>query len=210
VYAQRGRYTVTVRLDDGHGRTRTDRIAVDVFGQALYVDAGATGNGSGTLWSDAVVSLAEALKIVPAGVEIWVADGTCPGKISRVSGVAVYGGFVGGEAQRSERNVQNNPPAVISWGYWGHQLVTATGLAERATIDGFTIQDGGSFGNGGGLYCQGSPLTIRNNRFTNNFAYAGGAAIALVGCPDVLIENNTLTKPDVTIPLWIRGWPTQF
>lgn len=65
-------------------------------------------------------------------------------------------------------------------------------LSRAAVIDGFTIRNGQSAGNGGGLRIHlGSP-TIRNNVIENNFTSEGGGGIHVVNGANPAIENNTI------------------
>jgi hypothetical protein len=83
----------------------------------LYVKFDATGIGNGSSWSNAYITLQEALNVASSGYEIWVARGTyLPtfdyglGGGSRyyhfrmIDGVAIYGGFAGTETAISQRN----------------------------------------------------------------------------------------------------------
>ena len=90
----------------------------------FYVDAGATGADDGTSWTDAYVDLQDALAAATDGDEIWIAAGTyvptTPADVNAVevaerfvsfvvpSGVGIYGGFAGGEAERHERDWTTN------------------------------------------------------------------------------------------------------
>ncbi len=86
----------------------------------LYVDQYATGLNDGESWEDAYNSLQDAIHRADCAsgiTEIWVAAGTyipAYGTPQRsdtfrlVSGVKLYGGFAGGEAELHERNVGDN------------------------------------------------------------------------------------------------------
>lgn len=77
----------------------------------VYVDIDATGNNDGTSWSNAYTSLHDALtNTTTSGAEIWIAEGTyTPSNAStpflNQYGVNIFGGFVGTEATRADRNV---------------------------------------------------------------------------------------------------------
>ena len=76
------------------------------YGKIIYVDIDATeGNNDGSTWLDAYTSLQSALAESWPCDEVWVAEGTYRptsdpnnprAKFRLVSGVGVYGGFVGG------------------------------------------------------------------------------------------------------------------
>src|SRR5262249_15352531 len=116
-----------------HGPRRTTQAALLAFALALsglfalpiqsyaagtivYVDASASGTGDGSSWADAYPSLADALAGAASGTEIWVAKGTYKptsgtdrnATFQLKNGVAVYGGFAGGETQRDGRDWQTN------------------------------------------------------------------------------------------------------
>lgn len=84
--------------------------------QVVYVHAHATGANNGSSWSDAYVDLQTALGATASG-EIWVAAGTYhpapPGgsplaSFALRSNVQIYGGFVGIETKREERDPGRN------------------------------------------------------------------------------------------------------
>ncbi len=86
----------------------------------IYVDHTATGSNNGSNWENAFTDLQDALSAAVTGDEIWVADGVYkPGSprtnsFALKSGVALYGGFAGGETSRSIRNGSPTVSAVIS------------------------------------------------------------------------------------------------
>src|SRR5690606_26025359 len=97
-----------------------------------------------------------------AGDEIWVAEGTYrpdagagetagdrAATFQLASGVEVYGGFAGGETDRDQRDWVANP-TILSGdiGTAGvasdnsYHVVTGSGAAATAILDGFTITSG--------------------------------------------------------------------
>lgn len=173
----------------------------------LRVDAGlATGAGNGQSWADAYrgpAALATALAAAAPGDEVWVKAGThrpTTGTSRDASflledGVALYGGFAGGETLREQRDPAAN--ATILSGDLGvpgvaadnsYHVVDARGAGTGAVLDGFVVRDGNADGanvyrdSGGGILCvawQGavsSPL-VRDCRFVaNRAAVDGGGA----------------------------------
>lgn len=163
--------------------------------QAAGVDIGAD-ESDGTLWtvdaptvfhvspngnnSNDGLSWAAAKKTVQAGIdaaysngggEVWVAAGVYivyPTTITLKSACYVYGGFVGTENNRSERNFSSTKSILdgTSSGYGGEgpvDVVSAKGLGPVTCIDGFTIRNGNS-----GIYCDSSSPIIANNILSNN------------------------------------------
>ena len=174
----------------------------------IYVNAAATGAGTGLSWTDAYTDLAVALTTVsPAagGTEVWVAAGVykplatgVESSFRLVTNVQLYGGFAGTESVLSERNIAANP-TILSGDVNGddaanfvnradnvYHVVRATGVDQTAVLDGFTIRGGNAAGasgfnnKGGGLYAESATPRIRNCTFTDNSAAisGGGAAYA--------------------------------
>jgi predicted outer membrane repeat protein len=134
----------------------------------IYVRPAANGSSTGASWSDAFTRLDEALAVAIDGDEVWVARGRYTPADSTSSfvipaGVAVYGGFIGGEVVREERrpavhptvlsgdinNDDSTEPSPLGWPYTvrlntanaGH-VVAIGGPGAPATLDGFRIERG--------------------------------------------------------------------
>ncbi len=187
------------------------QLSSEAPAERLYVDSDvdAASANDGSSWADAYRDLGEALNIALAhpGIvrEIWVRAGVhkpdagcgVRGRAFRLpGGVAVYGGFAGGETQLDERNSRahltvlsgdiGEPGFAADNSY--HVLV-ANDPAGSVVLDGFTIAGGYATGaephdRGAGLYADGGDLAIINCLFEDNHAseYAGG----------VLSRNSTL------------------
>jgi len=171
----------------------------------LYVKPGATGNCSN--WDDAC-ELQTALTNAVSGDEIWVAAGVYKpttdttdrtATFTLKDGTAIYGGFVGTETARGERNPTTNV-TILSGDIDNNDsqtpiitdITTVTGNeansyrvvtnAGNVTLDGFTITAGSCtasnyviYQSGGGILNTGSP-TLVNVTFSGNesFRYGGG------------------------------------
>ncbi len=196
-------------------------------GSILYVDADAAGGNTGASWTDAFTELQSALAVATAGQEIWVAAGTYlpdydPGSDTHTldrslyfnlkSGVSLYGGFVGIESSRLERDWRTNV-TILSGDLLGNDGPNLANNDENSyhvlqgidvtdvVLDGFTVQGGNANGTGvgqaraGGLRTANSTININNMRFTANDANGGGAmylAASQITLDRVeLIENNT-------------------
>ncbi|MCB9914355.1 MAG: right-handed parallel beta-helix repeat-containing protein [Planctomycetes bacterium] len=188
-------------------------LPAPLFAGVVYVDAAATGANTGTSWLDAHTSLRVALDAAVAGDELWIAQGTyVPGPTASEAdsfflkdGVALYGGFAGGETALAQRDPVARP-TVLSGDVNGDDIlspwpsgwnivtsnsahvVTAIGVGPTAVLDGLVISQGhtgpsGTFAGapemrGSGLLNLGASPTVRDCVFQYNVAaWAWGAAI---------------------------------
>jgi len=221
----------------------TTSICSTAEAKPIYVDADAAPGGDGTSWVNAYKYLQDALNEPPtSGDEIWVAAGTykpdqdeggnvTPGDrmatFQLINGVALYGGFAGGETSLDERDWQTNVtilsgdllsddtpgldprdlPDEPNRGDNSYHVVTGSGTNETAVLDGFTITAGNanedSYPNdrGGGMYnYEGSP-TVRNCAFVENSA-RGYAGMAVYGGGGIYNSGN----PEITSCLFKNNW----
>jgi uncharacterized repeat protein (TIGR01451 family)/fimbrial isopeptide formation D2 family protein len=182
----------------------------------LYVDAGATGTGAGSSWANAFATVQDALAVATGGDEIWVAedvyypdegagqtDDVRTSTFALQNAVALYGGFVGTETLRTQRdwsahvtilsgdidgndaNTDGNDIAETTSDIVGsnaYHVVTGSGTNATAILDGFTVTAGYANGEsphsyGGGIfnYNSGSPQ-LANLTIIGNYAdwYGGG------------------------------------
>lgn len=155
----------------------------------LYVNYAASGANLGDSWTDAYTSLHDALDEarVLCSSEIWVAKGSGVDYVPLYTPtgdltpnrertyfvdfeVQIYGGFIGGESTRSQRDPYLNK-TVLSGdrGVVGdmddnvYHVVTFKDVSSATIIDGFTIEKGNAFGgvNGGGIYNLNSDVSIK-------------------------------------------------
>jgi len=118
-----------------------------------YVDAAAVGTNTGASWTNARTSLVAALTAAASGDDIWVRAGTYKPTATTTrtiyftlkSGVAVYGGFAGGEVSRGERDWRRNATILsgdIGVGTADSYHVVVAPASGNAVLDGFTVRDG--------------------------------------------------------------------
>ena len=129
-----------------------------------------------------------ALGMAAMNDELWVTAGTyIPGSqpensFELKSGVALYGGFIGTETSRSERDwvtnvtvlsgdINGDDEGTINNSDNAHHVVKA---ANNTVLDGFTIQGGNTTEDGGGIVLTGSAV-VKNCIFEQNTARSGGA-----------------------------------
>lgn len=156
----------------------------------LHVKSGAPGpNHAGLSWPTAYLKVQDALNAAHAGDEVWVSAGVYSEKITMKEGVGLFGGFVGTEVARDERD----PAAHVSGldgGGKGTVVTFPTGATAASVLDGFTIANGapaGSSDNGGAVVCSGASPTLSHNVFQQNSARTG-----------VIYSLGTNTSPVVT------------
>jgi hypothetical protein len=181
----------------------------------IYVDSRADGADNGTTWADAYTNLQDALDVAHDGMEIWVAGGPyfpdrdSFGKPSgphdtftvRGPGVKVFGGFLGSETSRQERNAFQHQTVVAGEAEKYHVVTIDSyfGADENTAFDGFIVTgglaDGDSKGGdnyGGGMIVFDANVVIANCWFVANHAeYAGGAL--KISADNVKIANCQFT-----------------
>jgi hypothetical protein len=174
-----------------------------IFSQTTYyVNPDATGTDDGSSWTNAFIHLQDALAAAGSGGQIWVAKGTYypdegTGQINDdrsssfilKNGVAIYGGFKGGETQLTDRDWKNNETILsgdlkqddganfANNGDNASHVVQGNGTDSTPVLDGFTITAGNANGAdyaGGGMFNENSSPSIANCNFSGNMAIAGG------------------------------------
>ncbi len=173
----------------------------------VYVNAANTGGvEDGASWDTAFTTLQPAIdeQSHTGNTEVWVLAGTYAERrtsyphddgantasmIMRV-GVHIYGGFVGDETSKNQRDWQLNPTIIDgSTSREGEAAYHVVVGAYDSTLDGFKITGGnGTEGyQGGGMYNKLSAITVANCTITGNSASSGG------GVSNVL-SSATFTK----------------
>jgi hypothetical protein len=218
--------------------TRLSRLAAATFVALLAVtgngfaaihrvDQNARASGDGTSWGSAYNYLQSALAVANSGDEIWIARGnyypdqtsgsdtnSVNATFTLISGVEIYGGFLGTETQRSQRaprayrTVLNGQVANSGK---AENVVTGTSADVTALLDGCTIANGerglicdaggapvivgcrfvensGGSNNGGGVWNDGA-LTLRGCSFLGNTAFWGAGLYSTSS--GITVENCT-------------------
>ena len=144
-------------------------------------------DGPGNDWDHAYHTITAAHNAAIAGDEIWVAGDEAHPYFERFtlkSGVGHYGGFAGTESVRDERNWVINKTIIDGSGQG--DVVTGAG---GATLDGFTVRNGGDSPHAS-ILCNSSSPTITNNTILGS--YDGVHCESAGSSP--LIMNNTISQ----------------
>lgn len=186
----------------------------------LYAAPTAQGSGNCSNWDNAC-TVQTALAQAQSGDEIWVRAGihypgtTVTATFALTNGVALYGGFVGMETQRDERNWQSNltvlsgdvdhnditdPTGIVTdtaniQGNNAYHVITGSGTDNTAVLDGLVITAGNANGTteteqqgGGMININGSP-TVINTTFVGNAATQNGGGMRNYNSTDPKITN---------------------
>ncbi|MBQ4547928.1 MAG: right-handed parallel beta-helix repeat-containing protein [Bacteroidales bacterium] len=150
-----------------------------------FVTVTGAGKKDGSSWTDAMSDIQEAINKAAAfqteaKKQIWVAKGTYMGNGSSTqafqikAGVEIYGGFAGNEMNGIEfedRDLVTNETILsgansqrVLGNYNAH---SSFNVNDNAVIDGFTIQDGYTPKEGGGIYVK-NFVKVRNCIIKNN------------------------------------------
>jgi hypothetical protein len=144
--------------------TETFRTGVKPAGGpdgVIHVKSDAAGGETGDTWFNAYKSVAQAAASVTVGTnEIWVAGGTYDDATVTIGATcSIYGGFVGTETTRNDRNLAANP--VLIDGLTSRRCVSIT--AGTVLLDGLIVTNGYMTTSGAGINASGSyALTLRN------------------------------------------------
>lgn len=183
-------------------------------------------NSDGSSWANAYTDLQDALDAAESGDEIWVAAGVYKPDMETFdtntsfnipAGVSLYGGFGGGEDERTDRDTDYKPvlsgdlngdDIVIDadWDYNQMQLMgrrsdNSTSVVEMtetdALIDNFTVRNGGNSSNdGAGLYLN-RDGSINNLIFESNLASQGAGVFYEEGpssTPNAILTDNIFRR----------------
>lgn len=168
------------------GADESDGVVRDPVRAVIRVATDGDDGDSGATWELAKRTVQAAINTAALqGGEVWVQTGTYDENLTLPAYVHLYGGFAGGETDRSERDPAMNP-TVLDGGQRG-TVVNSPGAGYLfSTVDGFTIQNGNGWSDGasprvgGGLFCWYSSPAITHNTITANTGarYGGGVFLS--------------------------------
>jgi len=174
----------------------------------LFVVSSAQHGRDGRSWETAFPTLQSAVAAALTGDEIWVARGTYrvgAEVINIPSGILLFGGFVGTEVRREERDWLANP-VNISPLPDPSPMITLTHVSADTRLDGFVVFGATSRAV---LVDGGAPL-IRNCVFKENHAQEAGAVLVVNADSAVFSfctfsRNTTVTRGGALMTLADRG-----
>ncbi|MFC1855003.1 choice-of-anchor Q domain-containing protein [Thermodesulfobacteriota bacterium] len=97
------------------------------------------------------------------------------------------------------RAVDGQATTIIDGNNLGSAVTFAAGLLQRGGIDGFTITNGNTTGNGGGVNAPNSSPTIANCNITGNSATGNGGGISVAGSHSQNITNCLITDNTASV-----------
>ncbi len=200
---------------DGNAPSSYTIVYLGFATSTIYVNQNATGTGDGSSWTNAAPTITDGLSAAHMGDQVWVEAGTYAENVTVPDGVALYGGFAGGETSLSQRNVRANVTTISDSA--GAAVYMNTSMAA-AIVDGFTITT-----NCQGIFCTGTGIaTISNNVVVLSSGQVGiyayccsqanilansisGASSEGIYCLDsgITVENNLVTG--ASIGMYVRG-----
>lgn len=160
-------------------------------GPSVVVRVRMDGNddADGSTWAQAKRSVQAGIEAAAlAGGEVWVQAGTYAERVTLRPYAHLYGGFIGDEVVREERDWASN--STVLDGQQQGSVVTATQGHQLSTIDGFTIRNG-SATKGGGLQLSFAGPWITNNTVVDNSASRGGGFYLYRAAPTILCNRIT-------------------
>lgn len=206
-YLVAGSKAIHANISGSGGSTTMYQVYERCTPGVRYVDIDAAPGGDGSSWASAFNDLQDALDASCAGVDIYVAEGTYrPSQAIEesdarsvtfvlIDGVALYGGFAGGETSLDERDpvahetilsgdiAGNDVAAGDRFADNAYHVVWANGVSGSAILSGFTVTGGLADGpsgpqqRGGGAHIEDASPTITHCRFLGNRAMQRGGGV---------------------------------
>lgn len=186
----------------------------------VYVNPHSVGAGNGTSWADACSTISVAVDLASQlkAPEVWVVRGVYSDSVTMRSGVALLGGFAGGEVSQEQRDPALNPTVIdaakAQGGRPARHVLIMNGITT-ATVDGFTLRGGFAPSSllaeeqwsGGGVYATniGRDCRLAHCRITGNYASRGGGLFLLNASPTIRQCNIGANESDHGAALYARN-----
>lgn len=181
---------IDIGADQSDGTSRT------VIAQIVRVSPTGDDANDGSSWQMAKRTLQAAINGVGVqGGEIWAKAGIYNERITISSRVFLYGGFVGDETARMQRDWNTNQ-TIIDGQQNGRPVSFTAGGYLTSSINGFALRNGKANG-GGGISCYRCSPAIENNKITGNTSVDSsgngvGGGIYVADCSP-WIANNVIS-----------------
>ncbi len=206
-WTQIGDYPVTSRaFNESNPQGVSSTMTIHVGPPLFYVAAASTNpQPPYTSWGTAATNIQDAVAAAPAGGQVIVSNGVYAGEVNMTNPLAVLS--------------VNGPDLTL---IDGGAAAKCAFLCDGASLTGFTLINGYSFGNGAGLTCSTTNAFVTNCVIEGNAAYgSGGGAYggtlyncALIGNLAVYgggaygcaLYNCSLTSnsfPDIALPSFV-------
>jgi parallel beta-helix repeat protein len=157
----------------------------------VYVNQNAPGPAhNGGSWAEAFLTVQEGVDHAASDDDVWVAAGTYVQCITMKEGVALYGGFVGTEISRDQRDFVTNE-TILDGGLAGTVVSFPSAITNKTRVDGFTIRNGNA-DIGGGISCDHASPVIANNVIRANQGADEGGGI-WCDSSNAVITGNQIT-----------------
>nr|MCR4737768.1 choice-of-anchor J domain-containing protein [Bacteroidales bacterium] len=209
-----GNNTLVTDSLDLDGTTRIKRDTVDlgcyesdyysvpmtVYDSIIYVTVTGAGTHSGNSWANAISSIEEAQVLAQSyGAMVWVAAGTYYGDttaanaFTMIEDVNVYGGFAGNEPTNFDLSLRDfDANVTILDGMNARRVLNQPGVFNIQTKwDGFTIRNGQTSANGGGVYLQKNGVLSQCEIMGCNANGGGGVYVSAGTISECLITGCT-------------------
>jgi len=171
------------------GADESDGAITRLVPRIVRVSPAGDDRNDGTSWALAKRTVQAGIDAAAlGGGDVWVQAATYPERIALRTLTYLYGGFLGIEINRDERDWRTNPTFLDA--DQAGPVVTATNVTSFSAIDGFVIQNGR-----GGIACQTASPAILNNLIRWNTAsnLAGGGGICLIRSHS-MVSGNTIVS----------------
>ncbi len=192
VWGSAGTYDVMLKASNLSGSVMATSKVVVVTSSNFYVKTSGSDAAAGTNWATAKLTIQAAVNVAPVGGTVWVTNGTYSSGGQSAGGQQLMN-RVAVTKPITVRSVGGPTVTIISGGgaYDVSNAVRCVYLAEGATLAGFALTNGVTFGdptyaadgtaltrwggnNGGGLYAQSIDAVVTNCRIGASSAYRGG------------------------------------
>src|ERR1019366_8242200 len=193
-----GDYSVVLRVyNESNPSGVTATVLIHVVDQIYYVAFnGANAVAPYTSWATAATNIQDAVDAAQSGATILVSNG-----VYATGGRAVNGGITNRVAVTRPVTVRsvNGPAVTVIQGYQvpgttnGDSAIRCVYLTNGAALVGFTVANGATSGNGGGLYCESTNAFASNCVIIGNSASGNGGGTYYGTLSNCVLKGNSVS-----------------